>query len=467
MPELSVSGALWATVKEGLRQLFPTEVYQMWFESLVCLKETEETITLGAPNDFAAIWLQDNYQELLSAKCSESAARPVRVSIVTAEVTRPQQEPDPAPTPALVSDRRASSDARSRSRSNERGVNRHSNALNPRNVFDTFIVGSNNQLAHAASMAVAQAPAQAYNPLFLYGATGLGKTHLMQAVGHHVLRQNQDARVAYVSSEKFTNDYITAIQENTLAKFRQRYRSADVLLIDDIHFLSGKERIQEEFFHTFNDLFESQKQIILSSDRPVSEITKLESRMVSRFQWGLVADVQAPDLETRTAILRSKAEILQCKLSPELFNFIAERITRNIRRLEGALLKVASYSSLTGKPVDIDTASNLLQDVLQEEAQHQITIEIIQKRVVEHFQLRLADMMSKRRPANIAFPRQIAMYLSRTLTKCPLQEIGENFGGRDHGTVIYACRTVENMMEQDESVRSVVKYLKSQIEKNT
>lgn len=435
----------------------------MWFEPLTCVEEAEEKIILGAPNDFAAIWLQDNYQELLSARCSEAANRPVKAFIVTAEIVSPTA---PESQPAQPVSDRSSVSSRARLPGNDGRSQRKQNSLNPRNVFDSFIVGPNSQLAHAACMAVAQAPAQAYNPLFLYGATGLGKTHLMQAVGHQILRQKQDARVAYVSSEKFTNEYITAIQENTLSKFRQRYRNADVLLIDDIHFLSGKERIQEEFFHTFNDLFESQKQIILSSDRPVGEISKLESRMVSRFQWGLVADIQAPDLETRTAILRSKAKTLQCDLPAEIFNFIAERITRNIRRLEGALLKVASYSSLTGKSIDASTVSRLLQDVLQEEAQHQVTIEIIQKRVVEHYQLRLSDMVSKRRPANIAFPRQIAMYLSRTLTRCPLQEIGENFGGRDHGTVIYACRTVENMMDQDESVRSVVEYLKSQIEKN-
>lgn len=463
MPEASVSSALWANVQEGLRKLFPPEVYQMWFEPLTCVEEAEEKIILGAPNDFAAIWLQDNYQELLSARCSEAANRPVKAFIVTAEIVSPTA---PESQPAQPVSDRSSVSSRARLPGNDGRSQRKQNSLNPRNVFDSFIVGPNSQLAHAACMAVAQAPAQAYNPLFLYGATGLGKTHLMQAVGHQILRQKQDARVAYVSSEKFTNEYITAIQENTLSKFRQRYRNADVLLIDDIHFLSGKERIQEEFFHTFNDLFESQKQIILSSDRPVGEISKLESRMVSRFQWGLVADIQAPDLETRTAILRSKAKTLQCDLPAEIFNFIAERITRNIRRLEGALLKVASYSSLTGKSIDASTVSRLLQDVLQEEAQHQVTIEIIQKRVVEHYQLRLSDMVSKRRPANIAFPRQIAMYLSRTLTRCPLQEIGENFGGRDHGTVIYACRTVENMMDQDESVRSVVEYLKSQIEKN-
>lgn len=467
MPETVTASALWATVKEGLRQLFPAEVYQMWFEPLVCLEEKEEEMVLGAPNDFAAIWLQDNYQELLSAKCSETASRPVRVVIATAPA-QPTASPEPSTQASANSSERIAETTRTRARAEaEKRSPRKANHLNPRNIFDTFIVGPNNQLAHAACMAVAQAPAQAYNPLFLYGSTGLGKTHLMQAVGHHILRQNQDARVAYVSSEKFTNEYITAIQENTLTKFRQRYRNADILLIDDIHFLSGKERIQEEFFHTFNDLFESQKQIILSSDRPVSEIARLESRMVSRFQWGLVADVQPPDLETRTAILHSKAKSIRCDLPAELFNFIAERITSNIRRLEGALIKVASYASLTGQKIDLATTERLLRDVLQEEVQQQITIEMIQKRVVEHYQLRASDMVSRRRPANIAFPRQIAMYLSRVLTSCPLQEIGESFGGRDHGTVIYACRTVKNMMDQDESVRSVVEYLKNQISQHS
>jgi chromosomal replication initiator protein len=463
MPESATIATHWSKVKEELQQLFPSEVYQMWFEPLRCVEETEEKLVLGAPNDFAAIWIQDNYQDLISAKYSTATARPVRVTIATVRdaATPSPAAPAEAPVPASPPRERARPRVETEQRASRSGI------LNPRNVFDTFIVGNNNQLAHAASMAVAQAPAQAYNPLFLYGDTGLGKTHLMQAVGHHILRQNPNAKVAYVSSEKFTNEYITAIQEATLTKFRQRYRSVDILLIDDIHFLSGKERIQEEFFHTFNELFESQKQIILSSDRPVNEIAKLESRLISRFQWGLVADIQVPDLETRTAILRSKGKALNCAVPGEILNFMAERITRNIRRLEGALIKVASYASLTGKTLDRPTVERLLQDVLQEEAQQQITIEMIQKRVVEHYQLRPSDMVSRRRPANIAFPRQIAMYLCRVLTKCPLQEIGENFGGRDHGTVMYACKTVENIMEQDESVRSVVEYLKSQISKNS
>jgi chromosomal replication initiator protein len=314
-------------------------------------------------------------------------------------------------------------------------------------------------------MAVAQAPAQAYNPLFLYGETGLGKTHLMHAIGHAIIRHNADARVAYLSTEKFTNEFIQGLQENSLTKFRQRYRHADVLLLDDVQFLAGKERIQEEFFHTFNDLFESGKQIVLTSDRRASEIQKLESRLVSRFEWGLPADIQAPDLETRLAILRTKAQTLNCNLPDPILNFIAQNITKNIRRLEGALLKVSSYSALTSKPLDLATAERLLHDVLMEQAQNVLTIETIQKRVADHFQIRHSDMTSKRRPNNIAIPRQIAMFLARTLTKHSLQEIGDAFGGRDHGTVIHACKAVDNMCEQDASARGSVEFLKTQLSK--
>jgi chromosomal replication initiator protein len=318
-------------------------------------------------------------------------------------------------------------------------------------------------MAHAAALAVAQAPAQAYNPLFLYGDTGLGKTHLMHAIGHAILRRNPEARVAYLSTEKFTNEFIQALQENSLTKFRQRYRHADVLLLDDVQFLANKERIQEEFFHTFNDLFESGKQIVLSSDRRASEIQKLEARLVSRFEWGLPADIQSPDVETRIAILRTKAAALKCDLPAPIINFIAQNITKNIRRLEGALIKVASYTALTHKPIDLATAERLLHDVLMEQAQTILTIETIQKRVADHYQIRHSDMTSKRRPNNIAIPRQIAMYITRTLTKHSLQEIGDAFGGRDHGTVIHACKAVDNMMEQDATTRSSVEFLKTQL----
>jgi chromosomal replication initiator protein len=312
-------------------------------------------------------------------------------------------------------------------------------------------------------LAVAQAPGKSYNPLFLYGGVGLGKTHLLHAIGQHVVSQKKGARVTYVSSEKFTNEFIDAIQNNQLVRFRRRYRQTDVFLIDDIQFLSGKERIQEEFFHTFNTLHESHKQIVLTCDRPASEIQNLEQRLVSRFEWGLVTDMQPPDAETRLAILRKKEKIMGVELPEEILNFLANRIRTNIRRLEGALVRVASYASLTGKPLNLDTVEGLLREVLHEEGRQSVTIETIQKKVAEHFDIRLADMASKRRPENIAFPRQIAMFLARQLTDSSLNTIGEAFGGRDHGTVLHACRLVTDRMQIDAQVRQVVNYLEKQL----
>jgi chromosomal replication initiator protein len=468
MPTSTLAPSLWETVKCDFKSLFPEDVFQMWFEPLVCLDTTADGITLGVPNDFAQIWIHDNYLDLITQRLRLNAGRMVTVTLRKNDAAhRPTGAHDTpsarASTDGNGANGRARATARRTTRYDERGPTPGS--LNPRNTFETFVVGSNNQMAHAASLAVAHAPAQAYNPLFLYGDTGLGKTHLMHAIGHAILRHNPDARVAYLSTEKFTNEFIQALQENSLTKFRQRYRHADVLLLDDVQFLAGKERIQEEFFHTFNDLFESGKQIVLTSDRRASEIQKLESRLVSRFEWGLPADIQAPDLETRLAILRAKAQSLNQHLPEPILNFIAQNITKNIRRLEGALLKVASYSSLTNKPLDLVTAERLLHDVLMEQAQNVLTIETIQKRVADHFQIRHSDMTSKRRPNNIAIPRQVAMFLTRTLTKHSLQEIGDAYGGRDHGTVIHACKAVDNMMEQDASMRSTVEFLKTQLSK--
>jgi chromosomal replication initiator protein len=471
MPSSTLTPSLWETVKCDFKSLFPEDVFQMWFEPVVCLETTSDGMILGVPNDFAAIWIHDNYLDLITQRLRLTAGRIVNVTLrkTDSPVRGSGNGQVAAPNGGRI---HLESHAGSRSRTtpsrrtlryDERGP--ATGLLNPRNTFETFVVGSNNQMAHAASMAVAQAPAQAYNPLFLYGETGLGKTHLMHAIGHAILRHNQESRVAYLSTEKFTNEFIQALQENSLIKFRQRYRHADVLLLDDVQFLAGKERIQEEFFHTFNDLFESGKQIVLTSDRRASEIQKLESRLISRFEWGLPADIQAPDFETRLAILRTKAQTLNCNLPEQILNFIAQNITKNIRRLEGALLKVSSYSALTSKPIDLATAERLLHDVLMEQAQNILTIETIQKRVADHFQIRHSDMTSKRRPNNIAIPRQIAMFLARTLTKHSLQEIGDAFGGRDHGTVIHACKAVDNMCEQDASARGSVEFLKLQLSK--
>jgi chromosomal replication initiator protein len=336
-------------------------------------------------------------------------------------------------------------------------------AFNPKNKFDTFVVGDNNNFAHAAALAVAHSPGKSYNPLFLYGGVGLGKTHLLHAIGHHVARRSPVARVAYVSCEQFTNDYIDSIQNNQLARFRKKYRQTDVLLIDDVQFLAGKERIQEEFFHTFNTLHEARKQIVLTCDRPASELKNLEQRLVSRFEWGLVTDLQPPDEEVRLAILRKKAQQVGMELPEEIMSFLASRIRSNIRRLEGALNRVASYAALTGSKLSLQLVENLLREILHEEGRHAISIEIIQKKVAEHFDIRLADMSSKRRPENIAFPRQIAMFLSRQMTEGSLSAIGEAFGGRDHGTVLHACRLVKDRMEVDAHVRGVVGHLEMEL----
>jgi len=456
MPAQSLSPSLWETVKCDFKGLFPEDVFQMWFEPMVCLEAGEDSMVLGVPNDFASIWIQDNYLDLITQRLRLTAGRLVNVTLRKLD-TQPARSTPEAPATRT----RSPASHRRSSRTDERAAT--TTLLNPRNTFSNFVVGNNNQMAHAAALAVAQSPAQAYNPLFLYGDTGLGKTHLMQAIGHAISNRNPEAKVAYLSTEKFTNEFIQALQENALTRFRQRYRNVDVLLIDDVQFLAGKERIQEEFFHTFNDLFESSRQIVLSSDRRASEIQKLESRLISRFEWGLPADIQPPDFETRVAILRSKAVSLKVEIPAVVLNFIAQNISKNIRRLEGALIKVASYGALTNKPIDLPTTEMLLQDVLMEQAQNLLTIETIQKRVADHFQIRHSDMTSKRRPNNIAIPRQIAMYLARTLTKHSLQEIGDAFGGRDHGTVIHACKAVDNMMDQDASMRGSVEFLRTQL----
>jgi chromosomal replication initiator protein len=304
-----------------------------------------------------------------------------------------------------------------------------------------------------------------YNPLFIYGYSGLGKTHLLHAIGHQVLATKKSARVVYLSSEQFTNEFIDAIQHGTLFKFRKKYRQADVLLIDDIHFFAGKERSQDEFFHTFNALHDGHKQIVLTSDRPASEIEKLEQRLVSRFEWGMTAEIQPPDTETRIAILRSKAEGLNLRLDGWILEFLADKIRNNVRRLEGALMRVASYKSLSDREITQDVIENLLRDIFQEQARKTVTIDQIQRRVAEHFDVRLADMTSKRRPANIAFPRQIAMYLSRELTGSSLTDIGDAFGGKDHGTVIHACRLVKKRIAEDEKTRQIVSFLDSNLQR--
>jgi chromosomal replication initiator protein len=442
---------IWDAAQQKLRSMLNENTYHLWFAPLQATALDNEVLTLELANDFSEVWLKENYMDLLQEVLATTSGLPLRVKFHVnpscAHICRPKPaEPAPVKEEEPV----------------EPNGNRN-HTFNPTNTFDTFVVGNNNTFAHAAAIAVAQAPGKSYNPLFVYGGVGLGKTHLLHAIGQFVAHNKKNARVTYVSIEKFTNEFIDAIQNNQVVRFRKRYRQTDVFLIDDIQFLAGKERIQEEFFHTFNTLHEAHKQIVLTCDRPAAEIQGLEQRLVSRFEWGLVTDLQPPDMETRLAILRKKEKLMGVALPEEILSFLAQRIRTNIRRLEGALVRVASYSSLTGKKISLEVVESLLREVLHEEGRHTISIEGIQKKVAEHFDIRLADMTSKRRPENIAFPRQIAMYLSRQMTESSLNNIGEAFGGRDHGTVLHAIRQVKDRMQVDAHVRQTVSYLEQQL----
>lgn len=444
----------------------------MWFEGLSFVSETDNRLTISAPNDFNAIWIENNYLDVIAQKARDLSGRAVSIKVeVDAGNSAPGRDSDSigkavrSQKSGIRGNSRGLQESESNSKSSSKKI-KSGATLNPRNTFDNFVVGSGNQLAHAASIAVANAPGRAYNPLFVYGETGLGKTHLMHAVAHQMLNNNPNAHIAYVSTEKFTNEFIHAIREKKLAKFRKYYRNVDALLVDDIHFLSGKEGTQEEFFHTFNDLFESGRQIFLASDRPANEIERLENRLVSRFQWGLVTDIQAPDFETRVAILRKKAAAMRLKMDDDVMEFLAERVSRNVRRMEGALTRIASYNSLIDQSLDLEAVERLLSDLFQEEAAAQVTVNQIQNKVSDYYKIRFSELVGRRRTSAIVFPRQVAMYISRTLTSDPLKSIGEAFGGRDHGTVIHACKQVENMMEQDVTVKRAVDYLIKQLSSN-
>ena len=338
--------------------------------------------------------------------------------------------------------------------------------LNPRYVFNEFVVGNSNRFAHAASLAVAESPAKSYNPLFIYGGVGLGKTHLMHAIGHYILSQNKNSKVYYVSSEKFTNELINSIKDDKNEEFRNKYRTVDVLLVDDIQFIAGKERTQEEFFHTFNALYEANKQIIVSSDRPPKEIPTLEDRLRSRFEWGLITDIQPPDYETRIAILKKKSERDRIDIPGEVFEFIATKIKSNIRELEGALNRVVAYSTLTKREVDISLVNEALKDIFSTTRTRKIDVDFIKATVAEYFNMKIEDFESKKRTRQIAYPRQIAMYIARELTDLSLPKIGEEFGGRDHTTVIHSCEKITTEMLSDldlkNKIDSIIKEMKGE-----
>jgi chromosomal replication initiator protein len=453
--ELTASEA-WARILERARPLLPEPAFRIWLEQTESLALTDDVLSVGTRSDFAAEWIGDKYGSLLTEVAERVFGRPLAIAfrhepqkaverpavgslIPVAPVTTSAQPATVAP-PAAV-----------------RTTVAVGSALNERYSFERFVVGPANQLAYAASRAVAEAPARMYNPLFIYGGVGLGKTHLMHAIGHAIGARDAGRRIAYVSSERFTNDLIASIQDGRMADFRRRYREIDLLLIDDVHFLGEKERTQEEFFHTFNALHDAQRQIVMTSDRPPKEIPGLEERLISRFEWGLVSDIKPPDLETRVAILRKKAEIDNIALDDEVLQFIARNCRSNVRELEGAIIKLLAYSSLTRRDVSAELAQEAFGGALRElEVNRQVTAEAIRQRVAKEWGVPVDGLVSKRRTRELTVPRQVAMYLIRELLGLSLIEIGRLFGGRDHSTVIHSINKVEEELREDAELQAHV-----------
>ncbi|KGO14688.1 chromosomal replication initiator protein DnaA [Clostridium botulinum] len=425
-----------------------TEVsFNTWIKSINPISLENNSLKLAVPNDFTKGILESRYKDLIVNALKLLTSKKYNIDfIVTTEekIEENQKNHNNEKSNIVVNDEM-------------------STMLNPKYTFDSFVIGNSNRFAHAASLAVAESPAKAYNPLFIYGGVGLGKTHLMHAIGHYILNNNPKSQVVYVSSEKFTNELINSIKDDKNVEFRNKYRNIDILLVDDIQFIAGKERTQEEFFHTFNALYEANKQIIISSDRPPKEIPTLEDRLRSRFEWGLIADIQAPDFETRMAILKKKADVEKLNIPNEVMVYIATKIKSNIRELEGALIRIVAFSSLTNKEISVDLASEALKDIISSKQTRQVTIDIIQEVVANYYNLKIEDLKSARRTRNIAFPRQIAMYLSRKLTDMSLPKIGEEFGGRDHTTVIHAYEKISNNLKKDESLQNAINELNKRI----
>ncbi|WP_163527923.1 chromosomal replication initiator protein DnaA [Halobacillus ihumii] len=442
---------LWDNTLEKMKEKISKPSFETWLKATKADSLKENTLIIVAPNEFARDWLENQYEGLITETLHEVTGAELITKFIIPETKDNSLE-----------DVKVSSKKVSNEKNNETEEFTQS-MLNSKNTFDTFVIGSGNRFAHAASLAVAEAPAKAYNPLFIYGGVGLGKTHLMHAIGHYVLDHNPNAKVVYLSSEKFTNEFINSIRDNKAVNFRNKYRSVDVLLIDDIQFLAGKESTQEEFFHTFNTLHEESKQIVISSDRPPKEIPTLEDRLRSRFEWGLITDITPPDLETRIAILRKKAKAEGLDIPNEVMLYIANQIDTNIRELEGALIRIVAYSSLINRDINASLAAEALKDIIPSSKPRVITIEAIQEMVGEKYNVRLEDFPAKKRTKSIAFPRQIAMYLSRELTDFSLPKIGEEFGGRDHTTVIHAHEKISKMIATDQQLQKELDEIKEQL----
>ncbi|EOU1113833.1 chromosomal replication initiator protein DnaA [Clostridium perfringens] len=423
--------------------------FNTWIKSCTPISISDNILKLSVPNEFTKGILDTRYKDLLIQALKIVTSRKFKIEFYLESDLEEEKE----------NEEKQKEEKRENTNDVDGSIvvsDEMSATLNPKYTFQSFVIGNSNRFAHAASLAVAESPAKAYNPLFIYGGVGLGKTHLMHAIGHYILQENPKAKVVYVSSEKFTNELINAIKDDKNEEFRNKYRKVDVLLIDDIQFIAGKERTQEEFFHTFNALHEENKQIILSSDRPPKEIPTLEDRLRSRFEWGLIADIQPPDFETRMAILKKKADVEGLNVPNEVMVYIATKIKSNIRELEGALIRIIAYSSLTNRDVSVDLASEALKDIISNKESAPVTVKTIQESVANYYNLRIEDLKSQRRTRNIAYPRQIAMYLSRKLTDMSLPKIGEEFGGRDHTTVIHAYEKISENLKTDEGLQSMI-----------
>jgi chromosomal replication initiator protein len=448
---------LWTDVSSRLREALNETTYSTWFSQVRGVELDGQSFVIGVPNDFTREWIEGHFLDLIRAAVRDAGDAELRVRF---QIFDAGEHPVPAAAPAAASPIPAALHPLPPAlapRSDLAGIN-------PKYTFDSFVIGSSNRFAHAAALAVAESPAQAYNPLFIYGHTGLGKTHLLHAVANFVTEHGGGLTSRYVTSETFMNDFINSLRDKRIEGFKQRYRTYDVLLIDDVQFFEHKERIQEEFFHTFNSLYEAGRQIVMSSDRPPRDISTLEERLRSRFEWGLITDIQPPDLETRIAILRKKVTYDEIEIrDPELLTFIASRVSTNIRELEGALTRVVAFSSLTGRALSVDLAQDVLKDVFPQGESAQISIDRIQELVCERFGVTRDELTGDRRSQNIVYPRQVAMYLSRELTDSSLPKIGKEFGGRDHTTVIHATSKIARLIREDRSVYNLVQELTARV----
>jgi len=444
---------LWNKILEIIKEELGPQVYNSWFSQTKVVKFEGNELIISAPGDFCKEWLEKHYagfiQDILKRTLGSDDNLIIKFKADDQKFSAPVRS---APHPEK------------KIKKSENFIKNDNLDLNPRYTFDSFVIGNDNRFAHAACLAVAQSPAKAYNPLFVYGGVGLGKTHLMQAIGNFIMLHSPKAKVLYISSEKFTNELINSIKDDRTVAFRDKYRNVGVLLIDDIQFLAGKERTQEEFFHTFNTLYESNKQIVITSDCPPKDLTTLEERLISRFEWGLTTDIQPPDLETRIAILRKKAQAENLNVPAEVINFIADKISSNIRQLEGALIKLVAFSTINKKELSVSSAQNILKDIIPLENK-KVSIDQIQKIVTDYYTIKINSLLSKKRTKDIVLARQVAIYLSRELTDLSLISIGEVFGRRDHTTIIHSYTKIKNKIEKDKSFKNIIDNLTLEIKR--